>query len=99
MENAIYTVIDDLIKNGANDQELQKVKNAKLIEFYGQIETINGKSNNIGTYEVFFGDYRKMFNAPDAFAKVTAADIQRVAKKYFTKANRTVALLKSEVGE
>jgi hypothetical protein len=23
------------------------------MEFYDQVETINGKSNNIGTYEVF----------------------------------------------
>lgn len=50
------------------------------MEFYNQIETINGKSNNIGTYEVFFGDYKKMFDAPSAFNKVTVDDIKNVAK-------------------
>jgi len=69
------------------------------MEFYGQVETINGKSNNIGTYEVFFGDYRKMFDAPAAFNKVTAADIQKVVTKYFSKANRTVGILKSNTEE
>jgi predicted Zn-dependent peptidase len=69
------------------------------MEFYDQIETINGKSNNIGTYEVFFGDYRKMFDAPAAYNKVTVADVQRVAKKYFTKSNRTVGVLKSNTEE
>ncbi|RYG53731.1 MAG: insulinase family protein, partial [Chitinophagaceae bacterium] len=99
MEQAVYEVIDSIAKNGITAEELQKVKNAKLMEFYSQIETINGKSNNIGTYEVFFGDYKKMFEAPAEFNKVTAADIQRVAGKYFKKSKRTVALLKSDVGE
>lgn len=99
MEEAVYAVMDSLVKNGVSADELQKVKNAKLMEFYSQIETINGKSNNIGTYEVFFGDYRKMFEAPEAFNKVSAADIQRVAEKYFKKANRTVALLKADVSK
>jgi hypothetical protein len=40
-------------KEGISETELQK-KNQKLMEFYDQVETINGKSNNIGTYEVFF---------------------------------------------
>lgn len=67
------------------------------MEFYGQVETINGKSNNIGTYEVFFGDYRKMFEAPANYNKVTAVDVQNVAKKYFTKSSRTVGVSKSNV--
>lgn len=95
LEKSIYEEIERIKSEGPSAEELQKVKNQELMQFYGQVETINGKANNIGTYEVFFGDYRKMFEAPDAFNKVTAADIQRVAKKYFTKANRTVGILKS----
>ena len=67
------------------------------MEFYEQVETINGKSKNIGTYEVFFGDYKKMFDAPSAYNKITAQEIQNVAKKYFTKSNRTVGVLKTNV--
>lgn len=95
LEKAVYAEIEKIKQDAVTENELQKVKNQKLMEFYGQVETINGKSNNIGTYEVFFGDYRKMFDAPAAFNKVTAADIQRVAKKYFTKSNRTVGILQS----
>lgn len=67
------------------------------MEFYEQVETIDGKSNNIGTYEVFFGDYRKMFDAPASYNKVTVADVQNMAKKYFTKSNRTVGVSKTNV--
>ena len=97
LEQAIYKELDKIKTNGISETELQKIKNQKLMEFYSQVETINGKSNNIGTYEVFFGDYRKMFEAPDKYNKVTAADVQNVAKKYFTKSNRTVGVSKSNV--
>ena len=99
LEQAIYAEIEKVKKDGITESELQKIKNQKLMEFYNQVETINGKSNNIGTYEVFFGDYRKMFDAPANYNKVTIADVQRVAKKYLTKSNRTVAVLKTNVEE
>jgi len=99
LEKAIYEELEKIKKDGITETELQKIKNQKLMEFYGQIETINGKSNNIGTYEVFFGDYKKMFDAPAAFNKVTAEDVKNVAIKYFTKKNRTVGVLKSNTEE
>ncbi len=99
LEKAIYAELEKIKNDGITETELQKVKNQKLMEFYGQVETINGKSNNIGTYEVFFGDYRKMFDAPAAFNKVTTDDIKKVAAKYFTRANRTVGVLKSNTEE
>lgn len=95
LENAIYEELEIIKKDGITEKELQKIKNQKLMEFYGQVETINGKSNNIGTYEVFFGDYKKMFDAPSLFNKVTTDDVKRVANKYFSKSNRTVGILKS----
>jgi predicted Zn-dependent peptidase len=99
LEQAIYAEIEKIKKDGISETELEKIKNQKLMEFYNQVETINGKSNNIGTYEVFFGDYRKMFDAPANYNKVTAADVQKVAIKYLIKSNRTVAVLKTNVEE
>ena len=57
---------------------------------------ISGKANIIGTYEVFFGDYQKLFTAADDYAKVSKADVQRVAKQYFHEKNRTVVTLVPE---
>jgi predicted Zn-dependent peptidase len=99
VEKAIDAEINRVKKEGVTEKELQKVKNQKLQDFYRQVETINGKSNNIGTYEVFFGDYKKMFDAPAAYNKVTTEDIKTVAKKYLVKSSRTVGILKSQVEE
>ena len=94
LENAIYEELDRVIKEGVTEQELQKVKNQKLMEFYHTMETINGRANTIGTYEIFFGSYKKLYNAPEEYQKVTVDDIKRVAAKYFKKSNRTVGILK-----
>jgi hypothetical protein len=37
------------------------------MQFYKSKLYINGKSNNIGTYEVFFGDYKKNVQRPEAY--------------------------------
>lgn len=96
LEKSILDELDKIIKDGVTESELQKVKNQKLMQFYETTETINGMSNTIGTYELFFGDYKKMFTAPEDYKKVTADDIKNVAAKYFTKQNRTVGILNTE---
>jgi zinc protease len=96
VEKAVYEELDKVKADAVTDEELQKAKNILLSEFYDEIKTISGRSNAIGSYEVFFGDYRKLFAAADDFAKVTKADVQRVAKQYFTDRNRTVATLVPE---
>ena len=96
LEKAIENQIDKLVAEGITDTELQKLKNQKLIEFYRTMESINGKANSLGTYELFFGDYKKLYEAPALYEKVTKADIQRVAKTYLTQRNRTVGYLLPE---
>jgi predicted Zn-dependent peptidase len=96
LEKAILEEIEKVLKEGVTENELQKVKNQKLMGFYRTMETINGKANTIGTYELFFGDYKKLFSAPEDYNKVTREDIQQVAQKYFTQDNRTVGVLNAE---
>ena len=93
LERAMIREINRVVNNGVTEDELAKVKNRKLVDFYRAMATINGKANTIGTYELFFGDYRRLFSAPDEYEKITTADIQRVAQTYLRKANRTVGVL------
>ncbi|NRR28760.1 insulinase family protein [Oxalobacteraceae bacterium] len=93
LEQALLAEVDKLIAGGVDAQELQKVKNQKLLNLYRMQETINGKAQMLGNYEVFFGDYRKLYDAPAAYEKITPADIQAVAVKYLKKSQRTVGVL------
>lgn len=92
-EKALYDELERAKSSAIADQELEKAKNIRLVEFYQQMRTISGRANTIGTYEVFFGDYNKLFEAAKNYAAVTKEDVQRVAKTYFGPNNRTVATL------
>ncbi|MFQ6372032.1 M16 family metallopeptidase [Shewanella sp. YIC-542] len=96
LEQALLAQINSIARNGVTQQELDKAKNIKLMDFYRSMETINGKANTIGTYELFFGSYQKLFDAPAAYNKVTLEDIQRVASSYLQRANRTVGVLAAQ---
>jgi len=95
-EKAIYEELDRVKNTGIADRELEKAKNIRLVEFYRQMRTISGRANTIGTYEVFFGDYNRLFEAAKNYGGVTKEDVQRVAKTYFGANNRTVATLLPE---
>ncbi len=93
LEKAMIAEINKVAAEGVTEDELTKVKNRKLVDFHRTMATINGKANTIGTYELFYGDFNRLFSAPDEYEKITPADIQRVAQTYFRKANRTVGVL------
>ena len=99
VEKTLYEEIERVKSGGITDKELQKAKNILLANFYRQMKTINGKANTLGSYEIFFGDYKKLFSAADDYAKVTLDDVKRVAAKYFGEKNRTVATLIPEKEE
>ncbi len=98
-EKAIYEELAQVQNAAISDTEMQKAKNIRLVEFYQQMQTINGRANAIGTYEVFFGDYNRVFDAAKKYSAVTKEDVQRVAKVYFGANNRTVATLLPETAE
>ncbi|QSX37109.1 M16 family metallopeptidase [Shewanella sedimentimangrovi] len=93
LEKALIAETNRIAAEGVTQEELEKAKNIKLMDFYRTMETIDGKANTLGTYELFFGSFDKLFSAPDAYNKVTTADIQRVVQTYLKRANRTVAIL------
>jgi predicted Zn-dependent peptidase len=96
LEQALLAEIAKVSDTGVTAAELEKVKNLRLMDFYRTLETINGKANTIGTFELFMGSYGKLFSAPEEYNKVTPQDIQRVASQYFIRANRTVGVLAAE---
>ena len=96
IEKAIYEELERVKTAPVAGNEIEKAKNILLADFYRQMKTINGKASAIGNYEVFFGDYNKLFSAASEYSKVTAEDVRRVAQKYFSDRNRTVATLAPE---
>ena len=96
LEQAMKQVVTEVISEGVTTQELAKVKKAARMDLYQTLATINGKANSLGTYEVYHGDYAKLFSVPADIEAVTANDVQRVAQTYLKKSNRSVGILAAE---
>ena len=70
--------------------ELEKAKNQLITSELRNRETALGKSQTLGDAAVLLGDPNRVNTDLPMLLAVTAADIQRVAKKYFTDNNRYV---------
>jgi predicted Zn-dependent peptidase len=99
LEKAILQEIDNVAVHGVTEKELHKAQNNVVASFYRSLETMSDKADLIGTYEIFFGGYQKLFTAPEAYKKVTVIDIKTVAARYFKKINRTVGVLEKSEGK
>ena len=55
-----------------------------------QLETVGGKAEQIGFYETVLGDPAHAFRRVEAFRRVTASDLRRVARRYLVDTARTV---------
>jgi zinc protease len=94
-EALIDEEIARLAKDGPSATELAKARNQALAGFWRGLQTINGKAQALGTYEVFHGDYRKLFDAPAVYESITAEDVKQAAAQVLRKENRTVGVLES----
>ena len=86
---------------GVSEEELAKARNIVLADFWRGLATINGKAAALGNYEVFHGDYEKLFDLPATVEAVSVEDLSRVAGSVFRENNMTVGVLRSpaEVSE
>ena len=97
VEQGIYDNIEKLKKEEVPPEELQKVKNNFAAAEYRRLSSnfpiLMHLIRNDGE-----GDWREINEAGPKIQAVTAADVQRVANKYFTKENRAVAIYTRKPG-
>lgn len=93
---AIEAEVAKLRDHPPDERELRKAKNLLQADYVRGLSSTSGKANQLGFYEVVFGDYREMFKESDRVEAVTAADVQRVAKKYLVPNERTTIELVPE---
>lgn len=92
-EEALYAQIEALATRPIPEAELQKARNQQRAGMLRQLKTVDGRANMIGYHAMMFGDASQLIKLIDARDKVTAEDVQRVLKQYFTRENRTVVTL------
>jgi zinc protease len=72
------------------EDELARAKARLELDSLQHLETAAGKAEQIGFFEVVLGDPEIAFRRVDAYRRVSASDIRRVARRYLNEASRTV---------
>lgn len=81
-----------LASRPVSPEELQKAKNLEQASFVFGQDSVFREAMLLGLYQML-GNYRMIDEYMPDIDKVTAADVQRVAKAYLVKNNRTVGVL------
>ena len=98
-EQAIYDQIEKFKAELVTPDELAKAKTRARASLIRQLDSNSGLAEQITFYEVVTGDWHNLFTQLDKIDDVTAEDIQRVAKEYFMKKNRTVGVIETTAAE
>ena len=93
VEAAIYEELERLKKEPMTEKELQQILNHLEFEESRQMASNGGLARNLTEYEAVAGSWRYLIEHRQKVARITAADVMRVAKQYFTRQNRNVGFI------
>ncbi len=92
IEQVLYAEVARVVKEPVPDRELQKAKNQIESEFIFAQDSVHALAGLLGRYESV-ASWKLLDGFLEGVRRVTAADVQRVAKQYLQQDNRTVAIL------
>jgi zinc protease len=93
LESALRAEIASVQKDGVSEQELKRAKAQLIAGQVYKLDSMFGQAMEIGQIESAGLPYQKLDRMLDKLQKVTAAEIQAVAKKYFNDDALTIGLL------
>ena len=93
VEAALHAELGRIVKEGVTDIELRRAKNLQTAAFWKRLATIDGKASLLGEYEVFHGDWSKLFDAPAQLERVSRAEVQSIAREVLDRRKLTVGVL------
>jgi predicted Zn-dependent peptidase len=88
--DAAQAEIGKIASAGVPASELLRVKSKMRADYYGNIELPIDRADTLALAQLVLGDANAVNTIPADIESVTSADLQRVAAKYLTAANRTV---------
>ena len=90
-EKELDRLIEEVKTAKVDDQTLNRIKTNLRASLIRKLTGNSGLAAQLTSYYVNNGDWRRLFRELDDYNKVTAGDVQRVARKYLVKEHRTVA--------
>ena len=90
-EKALYSIIEHVKKDKVDDATIGRVRMKLRAALIRKLDSNSGLASELCSYSANYGDWRKLFTQLQEYDKVTADDVQRVAKQYLTEKTSTVA--------
>jgi len=90
-EKALGDLLTEFEKQPVDAATLAQARTQARAAVIRRLANNSGLAELLTSYYMSYGDWRKLFTSIDDLNKVTAADVQRVARQYFLTANRTYA--------
>jgi zinc protease len=88
--DAIYKVLEDVVRNPPTREEVDRVRTGLLRGLENSLSDPQAIATGAINTAVSQGDWRLMFLQHDLLSDVSPSDVARVAKDYFKASNRTV---------
>jgi len=82
IDRVVQAQIDSVISNGITPRELQRAQNTYKASFLNRLASVLGKAEVLNSYNYFVGNPDFVQQDAARYERVTAADVQRVAKTY-----------------
>jgi zinc protease len=82
--------VSELATNGITARELGKARNRVRAAFVFGFESNMSRAQQLGEFELFFGNASDIRGELARYLAVTAEDVKRVAERYLVASNRTV---------
>jgi predicted Zn-dependent peptidase len=99
VERAILEEIDLLIRQGAGEKELRRVKSRMKADLLRGLQSNQGLAALLSYYQAVGGDWRYAATHLDVLEGITPTEIQETAARFLTARNRTVVVLETDEGE
>ena len=93
LEKGLLEELERLKREPVPEAELRKVRNQIETSFLRRLDSNSSLAYWLSYGESLFGTWRYVPERIQAYGKVTAEDVRRVAQKFFIPRNRTVAAL------
>ena len=93
VEAAIVAELERLRSEEVSATELAKARNRLLTDNLRALRSNSGLARLLTTYQTVTGDWRYLVSYEERLNELTAADVQAVARAWFTPQNRTVVVV------
>jgi zinc protease len=92
VEAALLEEIEKVKEGPIHDWEIEKAQNNAVRQQAAAVTSTLQRAIQLGEYALYFDDPNLVNTRAQNYQKIRAADVQRVARKYLTKENRSVVI-------